>query len=516
MYLPRSTAASLLGALSQSPSPHVSRQESSTIPALHALSITTTPNGFTNPPRGWNSFGIQANPETDSSFAFNQENVLTQCDILASNSGLKANGFEYCSLDSGWSVGDHGDDNGRTIPDPSLFPGIASGEMASHLHSEGLKLGVYVVPGGFLLDVNKTISNTNVRIGDVCSGDNGLDRCNWDYEADGTQQWHDSVVAQFASWGVDFIKLDFITPGSPDNGVNLPANESLAVVAYHTAISRSGRQMRLDISWKLGRDPADYGIWSSNSDSFRTDQDINNSGQNSSMFTSWTTVQRAIDNYRQYITLHTDQDEVLSIYPDMDNMYVANEQTISGVTDEERRSILSHWMAAGSNLILGSDLTNIDDFGQSLLSNTFAFSTIADFAAKFPMRPRNPGTGAGDAKQLQAWIAGPGTSSGHTTAVVLLANYGPDLGMGGFGTSLSGTQTVSISLDELGIGNDSWTAKDVWNNQELGTLSKNSAVVKVNVGSANAKVVIAQGQGDKLSAELAEGESVVVLLTKAD
>jgi len=64
----------------------------------------------------------------------------------------------------------------------------------------GLKLGVYVVPGGFLQDVNKTISNTNIQIKEVCSGDNGLDRCNWDYEADGVQQWHDSVVAQFASW----------------------------------------------------------------------------------------------------------------------------------------------------------------------------------------------------------------------------------------------------------------------------------------------------------------------------
>jgi len=126
--------------------------------------------------------------------------------------------------------------------------------------------------------------------------------------------------------------------------------------------------MRLDISWKLGRDPADYGIWSSNADSFRTDQDINNSGNNSTMFTAWSTVQRAIDNYRQYITLHTAQDEVLSIYPDMDNMFVANEQSISGVTDEERRSILSHWMAAGSNLILGSDLSNIDGRHLTILS----------------------------------------------------------------------------------------------------------------------------------------------------
>lgn len=58
------------------------------------------------------------------------------------------------------------------------------------------------------------------------------------------------------------------------------------------------------------------------------------------------------------------------------------------------------------------------------------------------MQPRNPGTGQSKSKQLQAWIAGP-DSDGQ--AVVVLANYGPDLGQGGFGTKLEGQQTVSFS-----------------------------------------------------------------------
>lgn len=116
--------------------------------------------------------------------------------------------------------------------------------------------------------------------------------------------------------------------------------------------------MRLDISWKLARDPSDFSIWSSNADSFRTDQDINNSGANS--FTAWATVQRAIENYRQYIVLHTGQDETLSIYPDMDNLYVGNSAPEDGVSDDERFTIMSHWIAAGSNLMIGNDLTNLD------------------------------------------------------------------------------------------------------------------------------------------------------------
>lgn len=80
-----------------------------------------------------------------------------------------------------------------------LFTGAA---YAPHCETSfpGMKLGVYVVPGGFIADENKTILGTNITIGSVCSGDNGLARCNWNFGQDGVQQWHDSVVAQFAEW----------------------------------------------------------------------------------------------------------------------------------------------------------------------------------------------------------------------------------------------------------------------------------------------------------------------------
>lgn len=144
---------------------------------------------------------------------------------------------------------------------------------------------------------------------------------------------------------------------------------------YHNAIVKSGRQMRLDISWKLARDPSDFSIWEDNADSFRTDQDINNSGADSDSFTAWATVQRAIDNYRQYIVLHTSQDETLSIYPDMDNLYVGNSAAEDGVTDDERFTIMSHWLGAGSNLILGNDLTQLDGtyFPQVFIVNCIIF-----------------------------------------------------------------------------------------------------------------------------------------------
>jgi alpha-galactosidase len=62
--------------------------------------------------------------------------------------------------------------------------------------------------------------------------------------------------------------------------------------------------------------------------------------------------------------------------------------------------------SAIANLIIGSDLSRIDELGMELLTSKDALA-VADFAVKFLMQPRNPGTGDEDSKQLQAWISGP-------------------------------------------------------------------------------------------------------------
>ncbi|KAL6788747.1 glycoside hydrolase superfamily [Trichoderma sp. SZMC 28012] len=451
----------------------------STATPLKVISFAQTPNGFQGPARGWNSFALQANPNTAPDFQFDQSHVLTQCSVLASGS-FKGQ-YDTCSLDSGWSVGDHGDDNGRLIYDDSIFD-IPS--LASSLHSQGLKMGVYVVPGAFISDANKTILGTETTIGEVCTGNEGLLRCIFDYTRSETQTWHNSVVDQFASWGVDFVKLDFVTPGSPDNGQSLPADQSGSVIAWHNAIKNSGRQMRLDISWKLDRTQTYFDIWNSNADSMRTDQDLNNSG--SSTLVSWGTVQRAIDNYRQWIIAGLQFFDELNIYPDMDNLAVGSPESISGLSDGQRTTVMTHWIGAGANLITGNDMTQLDDLGTNLLTNAQALQ-VAAFTAQYPMQPRNPGSGGQDATQLQAWIAGPSPSG---EAVVVLVNLGPDNGQGGFGTQTSGVQTVTATWQDLGLSGQ-FNVQDIWNNKSLGVI------------------------GDQVSAQLDEGASVLLHLTSA-
>lgn len=258
-----------------------------------------------------------------------------------------------------------------------------------------------------------------------------------------------------------------MTPGSPSPGESLPANNSLAAVAYYKAIQQCGRRIWLDLSWKLDRDNInDWKIWQSNADSLRIDQDINNS--NKSTLMSFDKVQRAIENYRVFINQQVEaksrQGKPIMIRPDMDNLYTGNSESLTGLADQERRLIAIHWACTGGNLVTGSDLSNIDTLGKTLLYDKELLS-IAAFTSQYPMQPKNPfgstQPGSQASEQLQAWIAGPDRDK--KSAVVVLANYGPDQGEGGFGSNLQGVQFLNVSLGILGIAAGQPSGHNSWN-----------------------------------------------------
>lgn len=160
---------------------------------LKVISIGTTPDGSNLPIRGWNSWGTQAGKYLSEN-DFNENHVRGICDRLASD--LKGN-YRLCGLDSGWSVSDRGDDFGRIIYDSNKFD---IPRFASYLHSKGLLMGVYVVPGAFLNDFDKTIEGTNTKIRDICGVSNGLARCRLKYDHPDTPRWIESNAKLFAEW----------------------------------------------------------------------------------------------------------------------------------------------------------------------------------------------------------------------------------------------------------------------------------------------------------------------------
>ncbi|KAH7105540.1 glycoside hydrolase [Auriculariales sp. MPI-PUGE-AT-0066] len=411
-------------------------------------------------------------------------------------------GYSYvCSIDSGWSK-NGGDVHARIEPDENIFSWFGFKGLADQLAAKNIELGIYLLPGAFESDKDSIIEGTNIRLGDVLDMDQPWFnlRRTFKWGQPGVQQWHNSVIQYLASFGVKMIKLDYMTPGSPDSGSELPADMSPAATAYHKAIENCGSCMRLNLSWKLSREAPYWDVWRSSADSLRLDQDINVS--NSGHFTDWKTVQRAIENYRIFINQQVlDQsrwNKGIMIRPDMDNTYIGNPQGISGISDVQRYTVAIHWVGAGANLITGSDLLHIDDLGRKLLYDDEVMN-VADFCSQWPMQPRNPDNsgnpGGPDASQTQTWVAGPNEDG---SAVVVLANYGKDEGSGGFGSSDNKVKLVGISLDNLGLGGASWSIRRVLGGGGHGGEDKS------DIGIAN----------DRLESWLGPGESVLYKLQR--
>ena len=103
-----------------------------------------------------------------------------------------------------------------------------------------------------------------------------------DFTKPGAQEYINSIVTLFASWGIDFIKLDAVTPGS--DVYNLSIDNRPDVQAWSQAIANSGQPMWLTISWALDEDY--LSTWQEYANARRIDQDVECEGDCSTL-TNW-------------------------------------------------------------------------------------------------------------------------------------------------------------------------------------------------------------------------------------
>jgi len=189
--------------------------------AFLPCAIAQVNNVGQKPYLGWSSFSQQ----TIQGDFLTQANMITQSDALKA-SGLQEHGFVYINLDSGWQG--TFDQNGRPIPNSTTFPDIKA--MVDHIHANGQKAGIYWIPGieQPAVDGNYPILGTPYHTQDIvvtplAKGNAFAANPPFPYHdkidstRPGAQEYIDSVVALFSSWGFDFIKLDAVTPGSYSN-----------------------------------------------------------------------------------------------------------------------------------------------------------------------------------------------------------------------------------------------------------------------------------------------------------
>ncbi|MEO6359037.1 MAG: glycoside hydrolase family 27 protein, partial [Sphingomicrobium sp.] len=142
------------------------------------------------------------------------------------------------------------DDHGRLLPAPNRFFSSTGGRgfapLAADVHKLGLKFGIHLMRGIPRLAVkeNVPILGTNYRARDIADT-NSI--CPWnpdmygvDMRKPGAQAYYDSVFRLYASWGVDFVKMDDM---SRPYDAHAPEIE-----AAHKAILASGRPIILSLS----------------------------------------------------------------------------------------------------------------------------------------------------------------------------------------------------------------------------------------------------------------------------
>ena len=390
------------------------------------------------PALGWSSWSfIRRNPTA--------ANIEATADAMTS-SGLAAVGYRYVNVDDFWyqcpgSQGPNVDQYGRWVTDTTKFPNSGSTDgiqvVADHVHGKGLKFGLYVTPGISKQAVaqNTAIEGTPYHAADIattateknynCRGMVGID-----YTRPGAQAFVDSWANQFASWGIDYLKID---------GVGL--SDVPDIQAWSQALRQTGRPIHLELSNSLAISGA--AIWAQYANGWRTGGDIEcYCGPNGASYplTDWNHVQsrfNQVANWQPY--------GGPGGFNDYDSIEVGNGSN-TGLTPDERRTQMSLWALAAAPFILGTDLTNLDPTDLALLKNTEVLAVDQDSIDA--ARIANSGTAQVFAKREP-----------NGDAVVGLFNTG------GQPASLT-TTTAALGLPG---GSTAYNVRDLWTHQSTET-----------------------------------------------
>ncbi|MGW1543501.1 alpha-galactosidase D [Streptomyces sp. NPDC002309] len=412
-----------------------------------AAAATTAPALAAKPYMGWSSWSMQSskypglNPDGDYSY-LTEANVLKQTDAMASK--LKRYGYEYVNIDAGWwrdkAWKPWFDENGRQKADPDRFPrGMKA--VADHIHAKGLKAGIYLPVGlekeaygeGEVPIWNAEGCTTADIVHDDLRTTNGWDSAyKIDFSDPCAQKYIDSQAQLFADWGYDFLKLDGVGPGSFKSGENY--DNVADVAAWKKAIATAGRPIHLELSWSL--DIGHVGDWKKYSNGWRIDTDVE------CYCNTLATWENSVVD-RWYDAPAWSRHAGPGGWNDLDALVVGNGE-MGGLTKAERQSQATLWAIAKSPLFSGDDLTRLDSYGLSLLTNreVIAVNQAAAPAARL-LTPSDP---------QQVWAA----KNPDGTYTVALFNLG------------DAPAAVTADWGMLGFTGKA-DVRDLWNRENLGS-----------------------------------------------
>ncbi len=348
------------------------------------------------PPMGWNSWNCWA-------LSISDKKVRDAADHMVS-SGLINHGWTYINIDDGWEASERTKE-GELLGNEK-FPDFKA--LADYVHNKGLKLGIYSGPGH-----------------ETCGGH----LASYKHECIDAQTW--------ADWGIDYLKYDWCEYET------IAKDHSLEELQKpYIKMNECLKAVERDIVYSL----CQYG-WG---DVWEWGEEV---GGN-----LWRTTGDIVDTWESMSDIGFYQQEGLAPHagpghwndPDMlivgwvgwgPNLHPTR------LTPSEQYTHISLWALLSAPLLLGNDLTRLDDFTMNLLTNDEVIAINqdplgdqADLIQKTAIR--------------QVWAKK--TEDGSMAV--------------GLFNMADSRQKVSVKWDDLGIEGEQ-NLRDVWRQKDLGTFS---------------------------------------------
>jgi hypothetical protein len=389
------------------------------------------------PPMGWNSWNSFATTITEAQ-ALENARIMAQ-KLLPSGYDIftidiqwyepNATGYEY-RKDAELTMDAHG----RLLPAPNRFPSAAQGggfkALADQIHRMGLKFGIHVMRGipRQAVRMNTPVLGTKFRAQDIADT---TSICTWngdmygiDMTRPGAQAYYDSIFKLYASWGVDFVKMDDMARPYDKNWREIEA--------AHKAIKASGRNIALSLS------PGETDLrWAAHVPHYAQMWRISDD-----FWDEWKLLKEQFQRLEDWNPTMAE-----NAWPDADMLplgRLAMDSRDTKFTPDEQRTLMTLWSIARSPLIMGGDLRRLDAPTLALLTNPEVLAVNQKSSGNRPHRA-DPGT--------RIWSArAPGGRGAQFLAL--------------FNTEDKPVE-IAFDLSRLNLGDTSVALRDLWQRKDL-------------------------------------------------
>lgn len=381
------------------------------------------------PPMGWNSWDCYG-------ASVNEEQLKGNADYMAKH--MKEFGWEYIVCDIQWYEPKaksteynpfyplEMDEYSRLIPAVNRFPSSKGGKgfepICTYVHGLGLKFGLHIMRGIPRQAVHAAtpIKGSTVTARDVAQS---FSICPWNTDmygvnpdAEGAQEYYDSLFELYAQWGVDFVKVDDIcnTEFKPSD----PYSARREIELIRKAIDRCGRNIVLSLS------PGPAVL-----------EEAEHLSQHANM---WRITGDFWDNWMQLFHMF-ERCNAWSPYvregcwPDCDMLPVGHigintpgfdkYSRLTNFTEDEQITMMTLWCIFRSPLMIGAELRDNDEWTLSILTNSEILRLLKhSYGAKQIMRTEDTVVWASNDVDGSKYVAFFNTSFSSTNPEVPLMN----------------------------------------------------------------------------------------------